>query len=341
MHNYEAFFLDYKEGNLSAELEKELFLFLEEHPYLREELDAYEALTLPEEEVLLHNRADFKKKEFDSDALIAHTEGIDDPDTHRQINELATQNKAFEKELLYYTSTRIQPDVSLRFKNKSRLKRGRVIVLWQEAPNVWKAAAAVLLLLGFYFLFNTVLKNEDEHQAKVEVAEKKSGKEVNPVKESNTAIQRAAFSSEEKMVAEKNVARTQTFSKKRLKRDSTKNVLKENQTAVNPVENKNGNENPDQIAKDSLIEKNALTSNTSSLEKEQKNSYFNLSRDADDDQENNSTASVQPEKKSFFHKLVKAAKDVNILGIKKVNGTEEENTSTVNIGGLVVTESTE
>ena len=46
LHNYEAFFLDYKEGSLSAEQEKELFLFLEQHPHLYEELHAFENIVL-------------------------------------------------------------------------------------------------------------------------------------------------------------------------------------------------------------------------------------------------------------------------------------------------------
>ncbi|MBK9190552.1 MAG: hypothetical protein IPM77_03080 [Crocinitomicaceae bacterium] len=38
-HNYEAYFLDYLEGNLSAEEKADLFAFLEENPALKNELD--------------------------------------------------------------------------------------------------------------------------------------------------------------------------------------------------------------------------------------------------------------------------------------------------------------
>lgn len=45
-HNYEAYFLDFVEGNLSEEEKAALMLFLEQNPDLKEELQAFEAFNL-------------------------------------------------------------------------------------------------------------------------------------------------------------------------------------------------------------------------------------------------------------------------------------------------------
>ena len=45
-HNYEAFYLDYLEGNLSAETTAQLLLFLENNPVLKSELEEFELVEL-------------------------------------------------------------------------------------------------------------------------------------------------------------------------------------------------------------------------------------------------------------------------------------------------------
>src|SRR5690606_5516515 len=47
IHNYEAFFLDFAEGNLSENQLVELNIFLAENPDLRAELEAFEIVELP------------------------------------------------------------------------------------------------------------------------------------------------------------------------------------------------------------------------------------------------------------------------------------------------------
>lgn len=47
LHNYEAFFLDYVEGNLSTLQRAEVEEFLNKHPHLKQELKNFEMITLP------------------------------------------------------------------------------------------------------------------------------------------------------------------------------------------------------------------------------------------------------------------------------------------------------
>jgi hypothetical protein len=50
--NYEAWLLDYAEGNLSAEDTAELLLFMEQHPELQTDVDNLMEFTLPSDEII-------------------------------------------------------------------------------------------------------------------------------------------------------------------------------------------------------------------------------------------------------------------------------------------------
>ena len=45
-HNYEAYFLDYHEGNLTPQEVADLLLFVEQHPELKDEFESFENVTL-------------------------------------------------------------------------------------------------------------------------------------------------------------------------------------------------------------------------------------------------------------------------------------------------------
>ena len=45
-NNYEAFFLDYHEGNLSPQQVADLLLFIEQHPELEEEFESFENFSI-------------------------------------------------------------------------------------------------------------------------------------------------------------------------------------------------------------------------------------------------------------------------------------------------------
>ncbi|MDA9072069.1 hypothetical protein N9J85_00060 [bacterium] len=50
LHNYEAWFLDYSEGNLTENQMMELEVFLEQHPNLKQELTDFEVVLLQDSE---------------------------------------------------------------------------------------------------------------------------------------------------------------------------------------------------------------------------------------------------------------------------------------------------
>lgn len=148
--NYEAFYLDFLEGNLNAEDTALLFAFFEAHPECRmenEELLAFEpeSVALPnhvksalkqtseEEQITLSNVGHF---------LIAASEGILNPKKASELQEFVRQNK-LEKELILTQATYFQPDHSIVYYDKASLKQEtKQIALW---PLLFAAAASLIL----------------------------------------------------------------------------------------------------------------------------------------------------------------------------------------------------
>ena len=65
IHNYEAYLLDYSEGNLTGELQVELELFLIQHPELEINLDELSLVSLENEAASFSNKNSLKKSEAD------------------------------------------------------------------------------------------------------------------------------------------------------------------------------------------------------------------------------------------------------------------------------------
>ena len=68
-NNYEAYFLDFAEGNLSEEERKQVLDFVQANPDLREELEEFELIQLQTEDENPENWADLKKNYSDSQEI--------------------------------------------------------------------------------------------------------------------------------------------------------------------------------------------------------------------------------------------------------------------------------
>ncbi len=63
-NNYEAFLLDYIEGNLSAEMTAELMLFLQQNPAIESGIEDFKIISLEKEEAKFDSKNALKRKEF-------------------------------------------------------------------------------------------------------------------------------------------------------------------------------------------------------------------------------------------------------------------------------------
>lgn len=338
LHNYEAYFLDHKEGTLTAEQEKELFLFLELHPHLCEELDAFENVTLDDEAEVFEAKDAVKKMNISEEDLIAYTERSLSADQQQQVETLAAQNKALKRELALYASTRLVPDTTIVFKNKAALKKRGVVISLQNNYAFLRVAAAILLLAGLFFLVRTFNTKEDIKKG-TELAEGVNKSEIES--QIPIAIGTEVKNEKPEVVAEKNLAVNTGFgTKEKKKKIVGKNKKEENAVAPLIVKEENHNltnNNPlaDVVKKDTALEAVPVVKNNT-VKENANNSYFNYTKEKDEDEA--PVMAYAGGKKSFFQKIMNVAKRANGLGLKKVNATDEDATKSLSIGNFVVAE---
>ncbi len=132
--NYEAFFLDYYEGNLSPSQVKELYTFLDANPDLRETFEEYEHISLKDvEDELLHKKDFFgdkdilKREEVNADnideyIILLNDNSLSEKD-NEQLERFLKKNPSFSPLKNEYKKTILTPDTAKVFSNKQDLKK--------------------------------------------------------------------------------------------------------------------------------------------------------------------------------------------------------------------------
>lgn len=158
--NYEHWFLDYLEGRLDRQGQAEVQHFLELHPDLAGELDAF-APTVPTPANLVYpgkvllKKAHYHDPEVFDTTAVAFLEGDLSAEETLQFERWLEQNPAQSASFARLSNCRLQPDLSLRYPGKKRLKRKSpaTILLLRVVP----VAAALLLA---FFLFYPAARQE-------------------------------------------------------------------------------------------------------------------------------------------------------------------------------------
>jgi hypothetical protein len=154
--NYEAFYLDFLEGNLSEEDTVLLFEFLDKHPELKLEDDAL--VTLNDDLPVLDDqfKMGLKQVEFNETVITAHnaeqfmiaeTEGLLSSEKVIELDQFVGSDTDRMRLRKSFAATRLQPDVRVVFADKDSLKRKKKIALWPIISLAAAACAAVLFLL--------------------------------------------------------------------------------------------------------------------------------------------------------------------------------------------------
>ena len=163
--NYEAYFLDYRENNLSTEQVAELMVFLEENPDLKPEFDSFENIVLqPEKNISFSKKEALKKttvistKNIDSDnydeKLVAILEGDISEEESAELSEFMELNPKVKLEYNLYRSTILKPDTNVFYSDKESLKKKGLFVLYRtQLVYGLSIAASIIILLGVYFGF--------------------------------------------------------------------------------------------------------------------------------------------------------------------------------------------
>ena len=158
-HNYEAYFLDYHEKNLSPIQVAELMLFLNEHPDLKEEFENFQSISFAEpiDSISYDEKSELKKNNSAlhagnfEEAAIGLVEGVLSPAGEKELHMFVTKNPKYHTELQLYRKTKLVIDASVIYENKEELKKRK------DRAFVWYylAAATIAFLIAGYFLFNS------------------------------------------------------------------------------------------------------------------------------------------------------------------------------------------
>ncbi len=158
LHNYEAFWLDYLENNLSPQDTAEFMLFVSQHPEL--------SIDLEDELISLDQGTDFALSAEEKETIKERAEleslvilELDQELTsRRRLTELSEKYPNQYAELAKaYTKTKLS-DGNVQFPDKPDLKRPMVIPMYWRAA----AAAAVVGLIAMFVPWGTYNKSEVE-----------------------------------------------------------------------------------------------------------------------------------------------------------------------------------
>jgi hypothetical protein len=229
LYNYEAYFLDYVEGKLNAAQIAELMAFIAKNPGLKDELENYEAITIEPSYNVFANKNKLKKdisdilkinsENFD-EFCIARIEGDLDKNTELLFEKYLQQNPEKLREYKQYLKTLLEPDKSIVFEEKRRLKHF-VITRRKTSLTITIAAAAsiTLFIIIYKFMYNVGIQ-------KIEVATNL------PEKDTTTTI----LTSELVIKTEKNEKKqTEILQKEESKIEPLHNELKDKKDTIVPL----------------------------------------------------------------------------------------------------------
>jgi hypothetical protein len=170
-HNYEAWFLDYYENNLSPDMLQELFSFLKHNPNLKIEFEQFKNICLPNETITFEHKETIKQLLPDTELNSNNFEQFciafyeNDLSEYQKTNLLQhTKNDSESKNVFeLYRNTKLEPDTTIVYPRKYALKR-LLASTYKTKPFINKtylylSLAASIMLLFYIFHFNSEQKN--------------------------------------------------------------------------------------------------------------------------------------------------------------------------------------
>jgi len=164
--NYEVFYLDHLEGNLSDEETVMLMEFLEEHPECRLEEEEFTALDA--DEAFVYSNKQQLKQFADTEAIsltnvehfmISEAEGTLNASKINELNAFVAGNEYLEATRARYAAVYFEADPALVYADKKALKRRATIVLWPYISGAVAAAVIAFVMFSNFGQFQTLNSN--------------------------------------------------------------------------------------------------------------------------------------------------------------------------------------
>ena len=204
--NYEPFFLDFLEGNLKVDQIDQFLEFLNQNPDLKEELQLFKNMNLPEEIIEFSGKSQLYKSSADQKSgnenrIIAYLE--DDLSSGDRIlfeNHLA-DDPELNKEYTRFLQTRLVPDQSAHFPNKNKIYRksgSKVFLPWMVS-----VAAMLFLAWGINSIFQS--ENRTVQDSKTQPIADFSPKQIPEVKKTESLEETISVQNRKSVRIEKKV----------------------------------------------------------------------------------------------------------------------------------------
>ncbi len=162
--NYQAYFLDYIEGNLSPTELENLLSFLDENPELKSELSDYEDITISPQQINFP-KENIYQIDYSTDTITAENfsrfatafiEGELPENRLQEFKYFINESEDLKKEFALFEQTKLKPDLAITYYNKSSLKKKASVL-----PLFYRVSSAAAILLFFYLSFfnsNTIME---------------------------------------------------------------------------------------------------------------------------------------------------------------------------------------
>lgn len=154
--NYEIYFLDYLDSNLDETLVDEFIEFLKQNPDLKEELQLFECVTVPNEETAFSGKHRLYKAvdespEVNEQRIIAWMEGDLSPEESESFEEWMNAHPEDRKTADLYLSTKLEADLAIQYPDKINLYRQPAIRAWFIRSA--RVAAVLLVAMAIWGLW--------------------------------------------------------------------------------------------------------------------------------------------------------------------------------------------
>lgn len=216
-NNFEAFFLDYWEGNLSAIQKESLAIFLENNPDLRDQFTDYQEVSdvnlVADESIVYNSKNLLKKNEFQpvgninqknwETFVIASLEDDLTPKEREAFRKFVLLNPQISKIIDQYRKVYLKPDYSVVFPDKGEIKKS-ISLSFPSKIVRWSMAAAAAIILGFT-IFSVYFNDKVVGKHDVEITQQTKENKANPVDnhKEEQFLQNPASNTRLKQVADK------------------------------------------------------------------------------------------------------------------------------------------
>ncbi len=198
-NNYEAYFIDYLDGNLDEKLVDDFLEFLQQNPDLKDELTLFQSVSLEPENIQFSKKEKLYKNKFDlednfNQASVASLEGDFNNDEKTEFENYLKSHPEKRKDFQLFKKTKLQPNLSIHFDKKRNLYRqskSKTIVMWGI-----RIAAVLILAFTFYVLADRYSNNKIT-ETNVAVNQNETPQKQNPEKVTSVETKKQTESTED------------------------------------------------------------------------------------------------------------------------------------------------